>query len=50
MIEAMESPLPIAPPVERAHAPSYAPSGIIEVEIRRQQTVVAIRWPASEAT
>jgi transposase len=34
----------------RVQTPSDAPSGIIEVEIRRQQTVVAIRWPASEAT
>ena len=25
-------------------------SGSIELEIRRQQTVVQIRWPASEAT
>ena len=31
-------------------APSDAPSGAIEVEIRRLQTVVAIRWPASEAS
>ena len=29
--------------------PSDEPSSTIEVEIRRQQTVVAIRWPASEA-
>ena len=34
----------------RVQAPSEAPSGTIEVEIRRQQTVVAIRWPASEAS
>ena len=34
----------------RVQAPSDEPSGTIEVEIRRQQTVVAIRWPASEAT
>jgi transposase len=31
-------------------APSGDPSGTIEVEIRRLQTVVAIRWPTSEAT
>ena len=30
-------------------APSDERSNTIEVEIRRQQTVVAIRWPASEA-
>ncbi len=41
-------------PVKRS-APSLVPvriqppSDAIEVEIRRQQTVVAIRWPASEA-
>ena len=34
----------------RVQAPSEEPCGTIEVEIRRQQTVVAIRWPASEAT
>lgn len=34
----------------RVQAPSDEPSGTIEVEIRRQQTVVAIRWPASEAS
>ena len=34
----------------RVQAPSDEPSRTIEVEIRRQQTVVAIRWPASEAT
>ena len=34
----------------RIQPPSDAPSSTIEVEIRRQQTVVAIRWPASEAT
>ena len=34
----------------RVQAPSDEPSSTIEVEIRRQQTVVAIRWPASEAT
>jgi len=34
----------------RVQAPSGEPSGTIEVEIRRQQTVVAIRWPASEAS
>ena len=34
----------------RVQAPSEEPSGTIEVEIRRQQTVVAIRWPASEAS
>ena len=33
----------------RVQAPSDEPSSTIEVEIRRQQTVVAIRWPASEA-
>ena len=33
----------------RVQPPSDEPSGTIEVEIRRQQTVVAIRWPASEA-
>ena len=40
---------PILVPV-RVQAPSEEPCGTIEVEIRRQQTVVAIRWPASEAT
>jgi transposase len=34
----------------RVQAPSDAPSSTIEIEIRRQQTVVAIRWPASEAS
>ena len=34
----------------RVQAPSDEPSGTIEVEIRRQQTVVAIRWPVSEAS
>ena len=29
---------------------SDKPSGTIELEIHRQQTVVQIRWPASEAT
>ena len=42
-------PAPSLVPV-RVQAPSDAPSRTIEVEIRRQQTVVAIRWPASEAT
>ena len=34
----------------RVQPASTEPSSTIEVEIRRQQTVVAIRWPASEAT
>ena len=34
----------------RVQVPSDERSSTIEVEIRRQQTVVAIRWPASEAT
>ena len=34
----------------RVQAPSDEPSRTIEIEVRRQQTVVAIRWPASEAT
>ena len=34
----------------RVQAPSGEPSGTIEVEIRRQQAVVAIRWPVSEAS
>lgn len=34
----------------RVQPPSDETSGTIELEIRRQQTVVAIRWPASEAT
>ena len=34
----------------RVQPPSDERSSTIEVEIRRQQTVVAIRWPASEAT
>ena len=42
-------PAPSLVPV-RVQTPSDAPSSTIEVEIRRQQTVVAIRWPASEAT
>ena len=42
-------PAPSLVPV-RVQTPSDAPSRTIEVEIRRQQTVVAIRWPASEAT
>ena len=42
-------PAPSLVPV-RVQPPSDAPSRTIEVEIRRQQTVVAIRWPASEAT
>jgi len=29
---------------------SDEPAGTIEVEIRRSQTVVQIRWPVSEAT
>ena len=41
-------PAPSLVPV-RVQTPSDAPSRTIEVEIRRQQTVVAIRWPASEA-
>ena len=41
-------PAPSLVPV-RVQAPSEVPSSTIEVEIRRQQTVVAIRWPASEA-
>ena len=42
-------PAPSLVPV-RVQTPSGEPSRTIEVEIRRQQTVVAIRWPASEAT
>ena len=42
-------PLPSLVPV-RVQTPSDAPSKAIEIEVRRQQTVVAIRWPASEAT
>jgi len=34
----------------RVQTPSGEPSGTIEVEIRRPQTVVAIRWPTSEAS
>ena len=34
----------------RVQPPSDELSSTIEVEIRRQQTVVAIRWSASEAT
>ena len=34
----------------RVQTPSGESSSTIEVEIRRQQTVVAIRWPTSEAT
>ena len=41
-------PLPLVP--VRVQPPSDETSGTIELEIRRQQTVVAIRWPASEAT
>ncbi len=41
-------PAPSLVPV-RVQTPSDAPSRTIEVEIRRQQTVVAIRWPASES-
>ena len=44
-----KSPAPSLVPV-RVQPPSGEPSSTIEVEIRRQQTVVAIRWPASEAT
>ena len=43
------APPPSLVPV-RVQAPSDAPSSTIEIEVRRQQTVVAIRWPASEAT
>lgn len=42
-------PAPSLVPV-RVQAPSDAPSSTIELEIRRQQTIVTIRWPASEAT
>ena len=41
--------LPSLVPV-RVQTPNDAPSKAIEIEVRRQQTVVAIRWPASEAT
>ncbi len=34
----------------RVKAPSEETSGTIEVEIRRPQTVIAIRWPVSEAS
>ena len=47
--EPAKRPAPSLVPV-RVQTPSDAPSRTIEVEIRRQQTVVAIRWPASEAT
>ena len=47
--EPAKRPAPSLVPV-RVQTPSGAPSSTIEVEIRRQQTVVAIRWPASEAT
>ena len=47
--EPAKRPAPSLVPV-RVQTPSDAPSSTIEVEIRRQQTVVAIRWPASEAT
>ena len=42
-------PAPSLVPV-RVQTPSDAPPRTIEIEVRRQQTVVAIRWPASEAT
>ena len=47
--EPAKRPAPSLVPV-RVQTPSGEPSSTIEVEIRRQQTVVAIRWPASEAT
>ena len=34
----------------RVQTPSGEPSSTIEIEVRRQQTVVAIRWPTFEAT
>ena len=46
--EPAKRPAPSLVPV-RVQTPSGEPSSTIEVEIRRQQTVVAIRWPASEA-
>ena len=47
-VPAKRSPPSLVP--VHVQAPSDELSNTIELEIRRQQTVVAIRWPASEAT